>query len=92
MVREAVESGSLRWLGIDLESLQKQPQSLRRRRIGRALRKARRQAGFSIGELARLLEVTRTTVLNWEVGSSSPSADRFLMAISWIETKLGGPK
>lgn len=45
---------------------------------GRLIYYLRKQRGFSQDELAKLFDVTRGTVCNWEIGRRTPSTKQFI--------------
>ncbi|HEX5990031.1 MAG TPA: helix-turn-helix transcriptional regulator [Solirubrobacterales bacterium] len=55
------------------------------KRFGANLRRARRDAGLSQGELSRRSEVHRTQISNMEVGKRLPRLDTLLKLIGALE-------
>lgn len=52
-----------------------------------SLKSARIEAGLTQEEAAKLIDVSRDTISNWETGKSSPSTKRFKL----IEAAYGRP-
>lgn len=50
--------------------------------IARQLRRARKLAGMSKGEAARLAGVSRQAIQNWERGENTPAADTYLRLLN----------
>lgn len=46
--------------------------------LGRRLKEARKEAGFTIAALARELAVDPRTVAGWQAGRSTPTVERLL--------------
>jgi DNA-binding transcriptional regulator YiaG len=61
----------------------------RKRRIGRAIAAARRDAGYPQTRFARLVGVTQTQLSNWETGKHRPS-DEYLDRMAALTGRTAG--
>ncbi|WP_245791726.1 helix-turn-helix transcriptional regulator [Actinacidiphila rubida] len=60
----------------------------RRRRVGQRIRTAREMANLTQERLAELVDVDRRTIVNVELGYTSPRLDTLLMIADAVRTPL----